>query len=162
MFVVPVSVPVQRRVVRASLPRAFAQLVNGVEAAAAADATRLPALDVLESDGAYTLRLDLPGADKERLKVSVQGRRVSVETVDAQPEAAAQPVAEGAAVEQPQPAAPALRTLYSERRAPRFARTVSLPAEVDEAASEARFDNGVLTLTLGKKVKAGATRISVA
>ena len=38
---------------------------------------------------------------------------------------------------------------------------MSLPAEVDEAAAEARFENGVLTLTLGKRVKTGATRISV-
>ena len=78
MFVLPVTVPVQRRIVRGSFPRSLAQLVSSVDAAASE--TRLPALDVLESDTAYILSLDLPGAAKEQLKVSVQGRRVSVST----------------------------------------------------------------------------------
>ena len=37
-----------------------------------------------------------------------------------------------------------------------YARTVVLPAEVDQAQSQAKFENGVLTLTLAKKVPAGA------
>jgi len=42
------------------------------------------------------------------------------------------------------------------------ARTVVLPAEVDQAQSQAKFENGVLTLTLAKKVPAGATQPSIA
>ena len=45
--------------------------------------------------------------------------------------------------------------------AARYARTVSLPAEVDQAASQAKFDNGVLILKLAKKVATGATQISI-
>jgi HSP20 family protein len=77
--------------------------------------------------------------------VSVEGRRVSVETVEAA-------AAEAKAGE---------RALYRERSAARYARTVSLPAEVDQTASQARFDNGVLTLTLAKKVPTGATQLQV-
>jgi len=44
----------------------------------------------------------------------------------------------------------------------RYARTVSLPAEVDQTASQAKFENGVLTLTLAKKVPAGATQLKIA
>ena len=40
--------------------------------------------------------------------------------------------------------------------------TVVLPAEVDQSQSHARFENGVLTLTLAKKVPAGATQLSIA
>ena len=40
--------------------------------------------------------------------------------------------------------------------------TVSLPAEVDQTASQAKFENGVLTLTLAKKVPAGATQLNIA
>ena len=43
-----------------------------------------------------------------------------------------------------------------------YARTVSLPAEVDQQASQARFENGVLTLVLAKKVATGATQLQIA
>ena len=52
--------------------------------------------------------------------------------------------------------------LYRERSTAAYARTVVLPAEVDQAQSQARFENGVLTLTLAKKVPAGATQLSIA
>lgn len=38
---------------------------------------------------------------------------------------------------------------------------VSLPTEVDPSASEVRFENGPLTLTLAKKVPSGATQLTV-
>jgi HSP20 family protein len=38
---------------------------------------------------------------------------------------------------------------------------VSLPSEVDQSASQAKFDNGVLTLTLVKKTATGATQLNV-
>ena len=156
MYVLPVISPVQRRVVRGVSPRLFAHWVASVDAAVAEP--RLPALDVLESDTAYTLAFDVPGVAKEQLKVSVEGRRVRVETVDA-PVAA--PAAEGGADVASAVTAPASRTLYSERLAPRYARTVALPAEVDDVASQARFDNGVLTLVLAKRVPTGAREISI-
>ena len=52
-------------------------------------------------------------------------------------------------------AKPADRPLYRERRTPIYARTISLPAEVDQQASQAKFENGVLTLVLAKKVATG-------
>jgi hypothetical protein len=45
--------------------------------------------------------------------------------------------------------------------APGYARSFTLPQEVDEAASNARLDNGVLTLTLTKKAPAQTQRIRV-
>jgi len=155
MFVLPMSLPSHRRALRASaFPRAFAHLLGAGACSPAADTSegeaRVPRMDVLESDTAYTLNFDMPGATKEQLKVSVEGRRVSIETVAA-------PAAEAPAAE----AADAPRVLYRERREPRFARTVSLPAEVDQAASQARFEHGVLTLTLAKRVPTGATQINV-
>lgn len=153
MFVLPLSRTHSRatfgRVVDDSFDRFFRQAV-------AADTARTPALDVSETDSAYLVAFDVPGVTREQLKVTVEGRRVSIETVDvAQPE----PVADAAAEAPQADAAP--RSLYRERSTARYARTVSLPAEVDEAASQAKVENGVLTLTLAKKVKAGATRIAI-
>ena len=121
--------------------------------------TRTPALDVFESDIAYTLAFDVPGVTREALKVSVEGRRVTLATVS--------PVAAeaGGDVKNAAPGAdptPAERPLYRERTAPRYARTVSLPAEVDQQASQAKFENGVLTLVLAKKVATGATQLKIA
>ena len=120
--------------------------------------TRTPTMDVLESDGAYTIVLDVPGSTREQLKVSVEGRRVTLTSAVAsasatKPEGQDQPVAETKPVD---------RVLYRERSAAIYARTIVLPTEVDQAASQAKFENGVLTLTLAKKVPAGATQLSIA
>ena len=120
--------------------------------------TRMPTMDVSESDGAYTIVLDVPGSTREQLKVSVEGRRVTLTSAVAAPSAAK---AEG----QDQPVAetkPADRVLYRERSAAIYARTIVLPTEVDQDASQAKFENGVLTLTLAKKIPAGATQLSIA
>jgi HSP20 family protein len=76
----------------------------------------------------------------------VERHQVRVEASVAQPATAA---AEGA------------RVLRRERELPRFARTVELPVEVDASTSTARFDNGVLTLTLVKKLAAPAQTLAV-
>jgi HSP20 family protein len=132
-------------------------------AGAAKTATRTPALDVLECDTAYTLAFDVPGAARETLKVSVEGRRVSLTTAslaavdtDADADADAKDASPAVDVKAVQ------RPLYRERAAPVYARTVSLPAEVDQQTSHAKFENGVLTLVLAKKVRAGAIELQIA
>ena len=141
MFLFPAPIASTRRV-SPTLSRAIDHLFSD---SYVSNEPRVPALDVAESDTAYTLTLDLPGLSKDQLKVTVQGRWVSI---DASATAAAQ-AKEGE------------RVLYRERSAAHYARTVSLPAEVDQSTSSAKFENGVLTLTLAKKVPTGATQISI-
>ena len=144
------------RIIDRFFDESFDRFVGSTETAAA---TRTPALDVLESDTAYTLAFDVPGATREALKVSVEGRRVTLATVSLQAvEAGADAKDAKAAAD----AAPTDRPLYRERTAPVYARTVSLPAEVDQQASQAKFENGVLTLVLAKKVATGATQLQIA
>ena len=162
MFVLPVSYTTSRASSRSLAPH-FSRAVDRLfdesfdryaGGAAAGAAARTPALDVSETDTAYIVVFDVPGVAREQLKVSVEGRRVSIETVDL-PKAA--PV-EGTAADTPKDAA---RSLYRERSTARYARTVSLPAEVDQTASQAKFENGVLRLTLAKKVATGATQLNI-
>ena len=120
--------------------------------------TRTPSMDVAESDAAYTIVFDVPGTTREQLKVSVEGKRVVLSTVAASEAAAPAESAQAPVAD----AKPAERVLYRERSAAAYARTVVLPAEVDQAQSQAKFENGVLTLTLAKKVPAGATQLSIA
>ncbi len=140
MFLFPAPVASTRRV-NPTLSRAIDHLFND---SYLSGEPRVPALDVAESDTAYTLTLDLPGLAKDQLKVTVQGRCVNIEA-----NATAAQAKEGE------------RVLYRERSAAQYARTVSLPAEVDQSTSSAKFENGVLTLTLAKRVPTGATQISI-
>ena len=156
MFVLPMTRPfaaTRRSLLLPAMSQAFAGIETGEE-------TRTPPMDVHESDGAYTVVFDVPGAAREDLKVTIEGRRV-VLCSDAAAENA--PRSEGAAGDEANTKAkPADKLLYRERSGKAFKRTVVLPAEVDQANSQARFDNGVLTLTLAKKMPASATRLTIA
>ncbi len=139
MFVLPLSYALPRRAFHPAWSRSLQRVLDE-----SADAAQRPAMDVAETDTGYTLSFDLPGMAREQVKVTIDGRAVSVEASPA--EAAA-------------PDAP--RVIYRERSVPRFARTVTLPNEVDLASSQARFENGVLTLTLVKKLPEGARTLAI-
>ncbi len=106
---------------------------------------RTPALDVSESEKAYTVKLDLPGVDKSDVKVSIDGRLVTVQAETQK----AEEKKEGE------------RVVYRERSVSSYARSFTLPQDIDEGASAAKLDNGVLTLTLAKKQPAQTKRITV-
>ena len=131
MFFVPVS--------RESRP--LAHLLGAIDAAA----LRSPALDVAETDAGFTVKLEMPGVAKDEIKVSVEGRKVSLQ-------AQSQRSDENKDGE---------RVLYRERTATRYARTFTLPVEVDQAESGAKLEDGVLTLTLPKRHVRAAAQITV-
>jgi HSP20 family protein len=106
---------------------------------------RSPALDVSESERAYTVKLDLPGVAKEDVKIAIDGRRVSVE---------AQTRSEEEKKEGD-------RVVYRERSLASYARSFSVAAEIDQAESSAKLENGVLTLTLSKRSAPATARITV-
>ena len=162
MFVMPITRSASHRTLVPAFGRSLDRLFEESRARSVEAPALTPAMDVSESDTHYTVVLDMPGVTREQLKVSVEGRRVSAETV-ALPVAAAtvEPVASEASAPAAQVAKAATRVLYRERSEARYARTVSLPTEVDQTTSQAKLENGVLTLTLAKKVVAGASQISV-
>ena len=96
-------------------------------------------------DAWTTLQFDLPGMSKEQVKVTIEGRKVSVEASGA-----------GAAESNSSE-----RVVHRERGTTQFARKLSLPVEMDAAASQARFENGVLTLTVAKKVADSARQLPI-
>ena len=159
MFVLPLARNVSHRAVAPSFSRVFDRLLDDSfdrRFGGSGDASRTPALDVSETDTHYIVALDVPGVSRSQLKVSVEGRRISVETVVVTKDDSAHAETTDASAKN------APRVLYQERNNVRYARTVSLPAEVDQTASQAKFEDGVLTLTLAKKVPAGATQLNIA
>ncbi len=108
-------------------------------------ASRSPALDVAESDRAYTVRLEMPGVAKDDVKVSIEGRQVSVQ----------------AQSQRQDERKDGERVVYRERSVTSYARTFTLPAEVDQAEAGAKLEHGVLTLTLPKRGARSAAQITV-
>jgi HSP20 family protein len=140
-------VPVSRRA--ASRVRLFDDALQSLfNPAAASDAApvRRPAVDVAETDAGYVVTLDVPGVSREDVKVSIDGRRVAI-VAEAR---AAAPEAADATAEGDAPKA-AERFIVRERAAASFARSFTLQSEIDQTASAAKLDNGVLTLTLTKR-----------
>lgn len=120
------------------------RLVNPA-AAEPATAARAPALDITETDRGYTVLVDMPGVAKEDVKVHIEGRRVSLSAESRL--AADRPEGE--------------RVVHRERSASRYARSFTLPVEIDQASSEARLNDGVLTLSLAKRGAGAAAHLSV-
>ena len=140
MFVVPMSRESRHlsRLLDDTFDRCFSTAAEGV-------AKRSPALDVAETDRAYTVKLEMPGVNKEDIKVSVEGRQVTVQ-------AQSQHTEEKKDGE---------RMIYRERTASSYARTFTLPVEVDQVEALARLEQGVLTLTLPKRNARSAAQITV-
>ncbi|MDP1691047.1 MAG: Hsp20/alpha crystallin family protein [Burkholderiaceae bacterium] len=108
-------------------------------------AQRSPALDVAETESGYSVNLDLPGVAKENVKIAIDGRRVSV----------------SAQTQREETKKDGERVIYRERSSASFARTFTLPEEIDQEASQAKLDNGVLSLTLAKKRASAAKQLTV-
>ena len=157
MFIVPVS---RRSAVRARhFDRLFDSAFDQLFAQPAADSApvRQPAIDVSESDRGYVVTLDVPGVTREDVKVSIDGRRVSIVAEARAAEAAADTTAEAPAAEATKDAE---RVILRERAFASFARSFTLQSEIDQSASQAKLDNGVLTLTLTKR-HAASTQLTV-
>ena len=102
-------------------------------------------VDVKETDAGYTVQAELPGVPKEDIHVSVDGNIVSLR----------------AEVRQLDQKTEGEKVLRSERYYGAVARSFQLPAEIDAAQSKAKYDHGVLTLTLPKKVHNASQRLSI-
>lgn len=151
MFLVPMSR--EGRDLSRSLDRMFdetferffsAPLARG-NGPGADSAPRSPALDVSESDRAYAVKLEVPGVKKEDVKVTIDGRRV---TVQAESKAEAEKK-DGD------------RIVYRERSLSSYSRSFTLPVEVDQAGASAKLEDGVLALELPKRGVSAAAQLAV-
>ncbi len=102
-------------------------------------------VDVVEAEGAYTVKADLPGVPKDAIHVDIDGNRVTIR----------------AEIKRETEQKDGERVLRSERYYGAFARSFALTDEIDDEKAGAKFENGVLELTLPKKAVAGAKRLSI-
>jgi HSP20 family protein len=132
------------RLVESMFEDLFAPLVQG-SARLSETGASIPRLDLVENETAYEIQAEMPGVEKDDLKVAVDGQRITIEGECRK----ANERREGENV------------VYSERSARKFMRSFSLPTEVDDASAEAKLENGVLHLTLPKKQGSAARRLEI-
>jgi len=102
-------------------------------------------IDVTESDKDYTVHAEIPGVKKDEIHVAIEGNQVTI----------------AAEVKREVDAKEGERVLRTERYYGSLYRSFTLPAELDEAASTAKYDNGVLELTLAKKPQVAGRKLAV-
>lgn len=103
-------------------------------------------VDVTEDDKAYTVKAEIPGVNKEDIRISVDGSQVSI-TAEVRKEKEEK---EGKQV------------VRRERFFGSVSRNVTLGHPVSEDKAQARYDDGILVLTLPKRPGANGQRIQVA
>ena len=102
-------------------------------------------VDVKENETAYTVHAEVPGVAKEDIQVAIDGNVVSLR----------------AEVTQKDEQTRDDKLLRSERFYGAVERSFQLPQEIDSGQAKARYDNGVLTLTLPKKQGGQTRRLTV-
>jgi HSP20 family protein len=118
------------------------RLVHRLAQATAPDGTLIPA-DAWRDGEALYLQFDLPGMDPSGIELTTERDTLTL------------------TAERPSPVPPGARPLLVERPAGRFSRRLALSDALDTAATEAAYDNGVLTLRIPLAPHARPRRIAV-
>ena len=101
-------------------------------------------VDVEDTDQAYIMKADIPGVKKEDIQVSIEGNMVSIRSKQEQERSE-----QGG------------NMICNERVYGEDFRSFTLPQEVDDSKAEAKYENGVLMLTLPKKSGTGGKKLTV-
>lgn len=105
----------------------------------------VPALDVYEEKDHYTVKVELPGVNKEEVKLSLEKGTLTISG------------------ERKSDFSKENGELYhSERFYGRFQRTINLPESLDANKVKASYKDGVLTVTLPKSEEAKPKQIDIA
>ena len=102
-------------------------------------------IDVSENEKAYLVKAEIPGVNKEDINISIDGNQLAI----------------SAEVKQEKEAREGQKLLRQERYYGKVYRAFSLAQDVDEATAGAKYNNGVLELTLPKKQAASAKKLRV-
>jgi|ERR1700752_142422 len=99
-----------------------------------------PAADIYETEGGYTIAMDLPGIDREALEIDVDDNRLIVRGTRATSES---------------------KQHRSERPRGKFLRTFSVPGSVDQGKIGAEYKDGVLQIRLPRRSEQKPKKIDI-
>lgn len=120
------------------------EIVDGVRSFAPAAVARHPRLDFVETPVAYLLVYDLPGLARGDISVTTEGDEVVVSGERTRPD-----FGEGVSVRR------------SERPHGAFRRATRVPADVRLDEIRAKLEDGVLTVTLPRRVEAEGRKVDI-
>jgi HSP20 family protein len=109
------------------------------------DAARSPAIDVSETESAYLVKAELPGVSRDGLDVTIND---GVLTINAERNEEKKEEKEG-------------RLIRQERYYGKFVRSLRLGSDVDESKVEARYEDGVLHLSLPKTAEVKPRKVDI-
>jgi len=101
-------------------------------------------VDVVDKTDAIVVRAEVPGVQKDDIQVTIEGDQLTI----------------AAEIKRESEQKEGERVLRSERYVGAVYRSFVLPVEIDEGASTAKYENGVLELTLAKK-PASARKLTI-
>jgi len=102
-------------------------------------------MDVSEAEGAYTVKAEIPGVNKDDIHISVDGNMVSI----------------SAEVKKEKEEKKGENVIRSERYFGKVSRSFTLGSEVDAEKVQAKYADGVLEVTMPKKSKGNKKVIPV-
>ncbi|HZW87154.1 MAG TPA: Hsp20/alpha crystallin family protein [Gallionella sp.] len=102
-------------------------------------------VEVSEDDKVYRVKAEVPGVKKEDIDVSVNGNRISI----------------SAEIREEKEEKKGEKVIRSERYYGKVSRSFTLDEEIDQGATQAKYTDGVLDLTLPKKPGTATKKITV-
>ena len=106
---------------------------------------RVPAVDVEETPEEFTIKAEMPGFDEKNVKITVDKHVLHITGT----------------VDEKEDEKDGRKYLIKERRHESFERSFSLPDGLDESAISAKFENGILSVTLPKTPEEKPRQIEV-
>jgi HSP20 family protein len=107
----------------------------------------VPAMDAWETEQAFVVQLDLPGVNASQVEISFDRNTLSIKGT------------RGSTL--PPPEQGEKRVFIAERNQGQFGRTLRFPQWVESGRIEAKFADGVLTVTMPKSEAAKPRKIEI-
>ncbi|MGZ3691625.1 MAG: Hsp20/alpha crystallin family protein [Pseudobdellovibrio sp.] len=127
-----------------SFERLFSEMLNAKRSNGAQVTEFAPTCDIEEDGNKYMLKFDLPGVTKDQVKVEVNGDQLTVRA-----ERKEEKKSEGK------------RKFLAEVFYGSYVRSFTLPAALEEKNVDAKFENGVLTVTIPKTEASNTKQIAI-
>jgi HSP20 family protein len=104
----------------------------------------MPSVDISESDNAYLVKAEIPGVDKNDVKVTIEDGMLTLQ---------------GERKQEKEESGKKYHRI--ERSYGCFMRSFRLPDDADESATKAEFKDGMLNITLNKSKKTRSNAVNV-
>lgn len=103
-----------------------------------------PPVEILEQEKSYLIALDIPGFSKDQVDIEIEDKKLTVSGARAEAERKETD-----------------NVLRQERKFGQFNRVFNLPDNIQEEAIQAKFENGVLSITLPKTEKSPGRKVTI-